>query len=230
LCLTVVSDNVSDSSDCSRDLLDTDTDYTRWRRSHFTLAVQHVTNATWLLHHPIHKSCFFTSLSHYCKSRPTVNYVNHKSLKWLFETPIIGTFLLVSHSWVTPTLWSHPSVSERFLMATQKLFCVGTSQLCIPTWGPSIDQPSCKVCRQSRRGKYCEGQQSVNKYQSTLVISQKLAWSQASVEVQIRPLIFWDVTQHLWVCSWRRFGIYCWYHLKNTLEDGADWLSRNVGK
>jgi hypothetical protein len=154
--------NVSDSSDCCRDLLDTK--YTRWRRSHFTLVVQHVvTNERRLSHHSVYETCFLTLLSHYCKSRPTVNYINHKSLKRLFETAWIGVFLLVFHSWVTLTLWSHPSFSERFLTATQKLFCVGTSQLCIPTWGPSIDQPSSKVCRQSRRGKYCEEQQTVNK-------------------------------------------------------------------
>lgn len=145
-------------------LLDTGTKYTRCRRSNITLVVQHVvTNVRWLSHHPVYEACFYTLLSNYCKSGLTINYINHKSLQRLFETPWIGVFLLLFHSWVTLTLWSHPSVSERFLMATQKLFCVGTSQLCIPTWGPSIDQPSCKVYKQSKKGKYCEGQQTVNK-------------------------------------------------------------------
>ena len=125
------------------------------------------------------KTCFFTLLRHYCNSRPTVNYINHKSLQRLFETPWIGVILLVFHSWVTPTLWSHPSVSERFPTATQKLFCVGTSQLCTPTWGLSIDQLSCKVYRQSRRGKYREGQHTVNKNQPTLIISQRISWFEA---------------------------------------------------
>jgi hypothetical protein len=53
--------------------------------------------------------------------------------------------------------------------------------------------------------------------------------------------LFWDVTQHRLVVSYRRFDITYWFHLQVssvtgrifldylTLEDGTDMMSRNVG-
>jgi hypothetical protein len=57
----------------------------------------------------------------------------------------------------------------------------------------------------------------------------------------IRSALCWDITQRRVVIPYRRFGATCWAHLQGskskkksldflTDEDGADTLSRNVGK